>query len=279
MCASGVSSRCESPVAISNQSRDVRAMAGVVSRLSTAAGPLGGRKRKGETPTGEFVTSYTVSRSIRQAREMVERCCSCTRHSTCSAAGPSARACKCRNAGRQCTGCYLWGKCCNKGRLMPSPTTARVLLWHFPWGADPPANKPRATTPPVRSPTSLSLREILAAGDGGRSARGGASGRRGLREVGRGGEGGKAESKEWIGGIDSASDADTEEEGWVHTPLTTSPCDTQESGARGLQGNSRAGGSDGWKVPSATANEAETQGRHGVRREQGAKREASREGI
>ena len=36
--------------------------------------------------------------------------------------------------------------------------------------------------------------------------------------------------------------------------------------------DTRAGGSDGQKVPSATANKAETRGRHGARREQGAKK-------
>ena len=82
----------------------------------------------------------------------------------------------------------------NKGRRMPSPTTTRVLLGIFLRGADLPANKPHATAPPVRSPTSSSLRTILAAGAGGRSARGEASGRRGPREVGRIGDGGGAES-------------------------------------------------------------------------------------
>ena len=38
MCASNVSSRCESPAAISDQSRDGRAMAGGVLRSATAAG-------------------------------------------------------------------------------------------------------------------------------------------------------------------------------------------------------------------------------------------------
>ena len=148
-------------------------MTGGMSKLSTAAGPSGGRKRKGETPMGEFGTSSTLNRSIRRAREMVKRCCSCIRHSTCSTKGPSARACECRNAGRQCTGCYCWGKCRNKGRLMPSPNTVQGLLGHFPQVADPPANDPRATTPPVQLPTSSSLRAILAAVDGGRSVWGG----------------------------------------------------------------------------------------------------------
>ena len=109
LCASGVSSLCESTAAISDCIRDGRAMAGGVLRLATAAGPSGGQKRKGETLMGGFGIVSTVSRPSRRARETVERCCSCTRHSTCSTSGPSARACRCRNAGRQCTGCYCWG--------------------------------------------------------------------------------------------------------------------------------------------------------------------------
>ena len=73
---------------------------------------------------------------------------------------------------------------------MPSPTTTRGLLGLFPQGADLPSNNPHVTTPPVRSPKSSSLRLILAAGAGVRSARGGVSGHRGLREEGRSGEGG-----------------------------------------------------------------------------------------
>ena len=54
--------------------------------------------------------------------------------------------------------------------------------------------------------------------------------------------------------------------------LTASPWDTQESGTRGLRGDVRAGGSDCWKVPTAMADEGGTWVRHGVRREQGAKK-------
>ena len=116
---------------------------------------------------------------------MVERCCSCTWHSTYSTTGPSTQGGKFRNTGRQCTGCYCWGKCKNKGQLMPSPTFMRGLLRLFPQGADPTTNNTRATTPPVQLPTYLSLQAILVAGSGGRSARGGASSRRGPREEGR----------------------------------------------------------------------------------------------
>ena len=61
MCASGMSSRCKIPAVISYQSRDGRAMAGVMSSYLTAAGPSVGRKRKGKTPKGGFGTSSTVS--------------------------------------------------------------------------------------------------------------------------------------------------------------------------------------------------------------------------
>ena len=88
----------------------------------------------------------------------------------------------------------------NKGRRMPSPTATRVLLGIFLRGADLPANKPHATAPPVRSPTSSSLRTILAAGAGGRSARGEASGRKGSREEGRVGTGeGGRNGDAWVG--------------------------------------------------------------------------------
>ena len=165
MCVSGVNSRCKIPTAISGWSRDVRAIAGGVPGYSMAARPLGGQKRKGETPTEGFGIGSTVScPTSRRVRELVKRCCGCTRHSTCSTAGPSACACKCCTAVQQCTGCYWWGRCKNRGRLMPSPTTERGLLGIFPRGADPPATNQRATTLPVLSPTSLSLRAILAAG-------------------------------------------------------------------------------------------------------------------
>ena len=155
---------------------------------------------------------------------------------------------------------------------MPYPTTARGLLVHLPRGVDLPANDQRATTPLVRSPTSLSLRAISAAGSGGKSAWGGASGRRAPREVGRGGEGGEAESEGWSGGSYATSDAETEEDDWGHVPLTALPWGTQESGARGLRRVARAGRSNGRNVTSATADKAETRGRHGAWREQGKKR-------
>ena len=123
LCTSGVSSQCESPAVISDWSRDGLAMAGGVSRYLTFAGPSGGQKTKGENPAGEFGIGYTVSFPSRQVRELGERCCSCTWYSTCSTTGLSAQVCKCCNAGRQCTGCYCWGKNRNKGQLMPSPTT------------------------------------------------------------------------------------------------------------------------------------------------------------
>ena len=118
----------------------------------------------------EFGIVSMVCRPSQRAQDTVERCCSCTRHLTWYTTGLYARACECRNEGRQCTGCYCWGKCNNKGRIMPSPKTTRGILGHFPRGTDPPANNRRATNLPFRSPTSSSLRAILAAEARGRSA-------------------------------------------------------------------------------------------------------------
>ena len=119
---------------------------------------------------------------------------------------------------------------------MPSPTTTWGLLGHFPRGADPPANDQHATTPPVRSPTSSSLRAISTAGAGGRSAWAGASGRRATREIGGAGAGGD-DSEGWSGesgSSDATSDAELEEGEEKHAPLTVLPWGTQEIGARGL---------------------------------------------
>ena len=101
----------------------------------------------------------------------------------------------------------------------------RGLLGHFPRGADPPANDQRATTLPVGSPTSSSLRAISAARAGGRSAWARASGRKATREVGRGGAGGD-DSEGWSGEIRSSnviSDAESEEVEEERAPLTASP--------------------------------------------------------
>ena len=46
--------------------------------------------------------------------------------------------------------------------------------------------------------------------------------------------------------------------------LTASPWGTQESGARGLRVDAQAGGSEGRKAPSGTANEAGTWDHHGA---------------
>ena len=144
---------------------------------------------EGKNPTGGFVIYPTVSRPYsRRIRDLVERCCSFSRQFTCSTAGLSAGACECRNAGWKCTGCYCWDRCKNRGRIMPSPTTARGLLGHFLCGADPPATDQRAPPPPVRSQTYLSLRAISEARARGRGAQGGAISRRSPRD-GRG-EGG-----------------------------------------------------------------------------------------
>ena len=69
---------------------------------------------------------------------------------------------------------------------------------------------------------------------GGRSARGGVSGRRGPREEGNDRTGQEAESKGWSGGSNETPDAETEEDGITtgaqggdNNTLTASPWGTQ----------------------------------------------------
>ena len=191
-------------------------MDGGVLGYLTAAVSSGWRKRKGETPTEGFGIFSTVSRlSSRRVCKLVERCCSCTGHSTCSTTAPSTRACECGNPGRQCTGCYCWSQCKNQGRLMTSPTTARGILGHFPRGTDPPKADQSASPPPVLLPTYSSLQAISTSGAGGGCARGGAGRRRSPRYGGGGGRGSGERNKDGQG-----TPQGTEEEGRGTTEAT-----------------------------------------------------------
>ena len=146
---------------------------------------------------GFGISSTVICMSIRRVCELVERCCSCTRHSTYSTTCLSARACEFRNAGRKRTGCYCWGRCKNKRQLMLSSTTARGLIGNFPPGAEPPAVGQCSSPLPVWLPTTLVLigdiggqgRAILAAGAGGGGTRGGMAGRKIPRDSRIGGRG------------------------------------------------------------------------------------------
>ena len=127
--------------------------------------------------------------SVRRVHKPVKQCFSCTQHLTCSTTGPSTRVCKCCNSGWQCTGCYCWGRCNNRGWLMPSPTTARSLPGHFLRIADLPTVNQRDSPPPIWLPTFLSLCEILATGAGGGGVRGSAGRHNILRDSRGGGRG------------------------------------------------------------------------------------------
>ena len=176
-------------------------MAGGVSGFLMEAGPSRGRKNKEETPTEGFGIFSMVSRpSSRQVREPIERCCSCTRHLTCSTTGPSAQAYKCCNAGRPCTGCYFWGRCKNRGQLMPSLATARGLLGVFP------ARRRSSRHRPVCNNPARSIADIFVlTSNRGRGTWGGASSSRSQR--GSGGEsvrkGGRNENRKGRMGGDS----------------------------------------------------------------------------
>ena len=95
---------------------------------------------------------------------------------------------------------------------------------------------------------------------------GGASDRKITREVGRGGAGGddsEGLSREG-GSSDDTSDVEPEEGEEEPAPLTALPWGTQESGASGLRGGARDGGSGGGKVTSGTADGGDTRRCHGA---------------
>ena len=160
-------------------------MADGVTGSLTLAGSSRGQKIKGETPTRVGISSMVSHPLSRRVCKPFERCCSCTRQSTCSTAGLSAQSCKCRNASRQCTGCYCWVWCNNMAQLMPPLTTAKFLLGHFLRGANPPATDQHASPPHLRSPAYFSIWAILAAEARGRGVVGRESGHTSLME-GRG---------------------------------------------------------------------------------------------
>ena len=97
---------------------------------------------------------------------------------------------------------------------MPSPTTARGPLGHFPRGADLPATDQRASLPPIQLLKYLSLWAISAAGARGGGERSRAewadTGSRGMSEVGVAEQGGKTGMME---GIRAARWGGKEEEG------------------------------------------------------------------
>ena len=106
---------------------------------------------------------------LRRQRHVLERCCDCSRSSTCAQARPTARsaACPCRVANKRCTSCACFNNCQNKRAPLPTPTTATLRCFFTSPSATatseptpaiesaPPATVPIATeSPPAPSPTS-----------------------------------------------------------------------------------------------------------------------------
>ena len=151
----------------------------------------------------------------------------------------------------------------------------------FPTGRGPAHQQPTRDNPacPIAD-IFVPLGDIGGQGRGQGRVGGGASGRRATWEVGGGGAGkaGSEGRSGEIGGVDATSDAGTEEEEGGHVLLTALPWGMQESGARALRGDARAGGSDSGKGTSGTADEEGTRGCHGGKKEQGWGKEVARDG-
>ena len=99
-----------------------------VSALSSrmAAQTSGGRKSKRKNPT-VFSGTHSTGKSAGWECHQVDRCCNCTRHSTCLILGPSDRGCDCKNAWRQCTDCVCWCQFKNRSAfLLRTPRDGRI---------------------------------------------------------------------------------------------------------------------------------------------------------
>ena len=84
----------------------------------------------------------------RRPRNVLTRCCDCSRSSTCALSKPTARsqACPCRVANKRCTSCACFAHCQNKRAPLPPPTTATLRCF---FTAPSMATAPDATPPAI----------------------------------------------------------------------------------------------------------------------------------
>ncbi|KAI2493422.1 hypothetical protein MHU86_21121 [Fragilaria crotonensis] len=95
---------------------------------------------------------------LRRQRQVLQRCCDCSRSSTCALARPTARsqACPCRVANRRCTSCSCFSNCQNKRAPLPPPNTT-TLRCFFTSPSAPATTEPTPaieSAPPAAVPTA-----------------------------------------------------------------------------------------------------------------------------
>ena len=92
---------------------------------------------------------------MRRQRQVLRRCCDCSRSSTCALSKPTARslACPCRVANQRCTSCACFGNCQNKREPLPT-TTATLRCFFAAPNANATTDQPPAAIPdPLPAPT------------------------------------------------------------------------------------------------------------------------------
>ncbi|KAI2498784.1 hypothetical protein MHU86_15687 [Fragilaria crotonensis] len=87
---------------------------------------------------------------LRRQRQVLQRCCDCSRSSTCALARPTARsqACPCRVANKRCTSCSCFNNCQNKRAPLPPPTTATLRCFFTSPAQLRPQSPPQQSNPP-----------------------------------------------------------------------------------------------------------------------------------
>ncbi|KAI2506074.1 hypothetical protein MHU86_8395 [Fragilaria crotonensis] len=90
---------------------------------------------------------------LRRQRQVLQRCCDCSRSSTCALSRPTARsqACPCRVANKRCTSCSCFNNCQNKRAPLPPPTATSDASSPAPAQLRP-QSPPQQSNPPLQLP-------------------------------------------------------------------------------------------------------------------------------
>ena len=101
-----------------------------------------------QLPNDESLTNDANEPPLRRQRQVLQRCCDCSRSSTCALSRPTARsqACPCRVANKRCTSCACLGQCQNKRAPLPT-TTATLRCFFAAPSATAPAENPQPQSP------------------------------------------------------------------------------------------------------------------------------------
>ena len=134
-------SRC-STSASSTATNNILASDSRVARRTVGTTPAREKRSKRKRRSGSSAASRGSGRpSTRQCHSTADRCCDCTRHSTCRQGSTANKAgCSCRDARRQCRSCTCYRQCTNKASI--TSATGSLAAFVVPVARAPSSNPP-----------------------------------------------------------------------------------------------------------------------------------------